>query len=119
VATRLHAKISPSEQPKSRVWQFSDGKLPERRFSAGPYSNLSQGCCRYPRVLTWALDGARDVDAPIAVPHSPQNFSPGWMAAPHFGQVAMRAVPQFVQNFLPTLLSPPHFEQHMFPLMND
>jgi hypothetical protein len=26
--------------------------------------------------------------APIAAPHSPQNFSSGWMAAPHLGQEA-------------------------------
>jgi dephospho-CoA kinase len=41
-----HAEADSS--PKSRVLRFSDGKLPERRFPARPYSNFSQGCCRYP-----------------------------------------------------------------------
>jgi hypothetical protein len=35
----------------------------------------------------------------IAVPHSPQNFSPRWVGALHFGQEPARGVPQFVQNF--------------------
>src|SRR5690242_2311944 len=50
-----------------------------------------------------------------AVPHSPQNVSPGWTGAPHFGQVVTRGAPHVVQNLRPSRLSLPHFEQRIFP----
>jgi hypothetical protein len=53
---------------------------------------------------------------PIAAPHSPQNFSSGWMGALHFGQLATRGVPQLVQNLRPSRLTLPHFEQPIFPI---
>src|SRR6516165_4882962 len=51
----------------------------------------------------------------IAAPHSPQNFSPGSMGAPHFGHEATSGVPQLVQNLRPSRLSLPHFEQRILP----
>jgi hypothetical protein len=50
-------------------------------------------------------------------PQSPQNFSPGWIVAPHFGQKATSDAPQFVKNLRPSRLSLPHFEQRIFPPM--
>jgi hypothetical protein len=47
------------------------------------------------------------------VPHSPQNFSPGWLEASHFGQVTLSGAPQFAQNLRPSRLSLSHFEQRM------
>jgi hypothetical protein len=49
-----------------------------------------------------------------AAPHSLQKLSPGWIGAPHFGQVATSGVPQLVQNLRPARLSRPHFEQRIF-----
>jgi hypothetical protein len=42
--------------------------------------------------------------ASLSAAHSPQNLSPGWIGAPHFGQEATRGVPQVVQNLRPSRL---------------
>jgi hypothetical protein len=60
-----------------------------------------------------SLGAAGCSDNPIALPHSPQNFSSGSTNALHFGQVATSAVPQFVQNLRPSRLPLPHFEQRI------
>jgi hypothetical protein len=64
-------------------------------------------------------DVALGADTRISAPHSPQNFSPAAMVAPHCEQVAARGVPQLVQNLRPSRLSLPHFEQRILPLMTD
>jgi hypothetical protein len=45
-----------------------------------------------------------------AAPHSPQNLSSGWLAAPHFGHALISGAPQRAQNLRPSRLSLPHFE---------
>ena len=66
------------------------------------------------RGVGCAIEWARAADPSSAPPHSPQNFSPGWTGAAHFGQVTTRGAPQFVQNLRPSRLSLPHFEQRIF-----
>jgi len=43
--------------------------------------------------------------------HSPQNFSPGRLAAPHDGQAAASGAAHSEQNFRPGRFSVPQFEQ--------
>jgi hypothetical protein len=48
--TRLHAKISRNKEPRSRCWRFSNEQIARESLAAGPNSNFSQGCCRYPMM---------------------------------------------------------------------
>src|SRR6516165_6448233 len=67
-------------------------------------ADSAAGCALAPAGVVYALNNA---------PHSPQNFSPGWLEAPHFGQVTLRSSPQFAQNLRPSRFSLSHFEQRM------
>jgi hypothetical protein len=49
--------------------------------------------------------------AASAVPHSPQNFWPGGLGAPHEGHTAASAAPHSPQNFCVGGFSAPQFEQ--------
>jgi hypothetical protein len=44
-------------------------------------------------------------------PHSPQNRTPGSLAAPHVGQPRDRRAPHSPQNFRPASFAVPHLEQ--------
>jgi hypothetical protein len=54
-------------------------------------------------------DGVADVVS--AVPHSPQNFTPGALRVPHDGQALESALPHSPQNFRPASFSDPQ-ERH-------
>ena len=43
--------------------------------------------------------------------HSPQNLSPGWLAAPHDGHAAASGAAHSEQNFRPGRFSVPQLEQ--------
>jgi hypothetical protein len=49
--------------------------------------------------------------AASAVPHSPQNFTPGAFAQPQASQVRASGEPHSPQNFLPASFSVPHAGQ--------
>jgi hypothetical protein len=55
--------------------------------------------------------GAASAKAP---PHSPQNLSPGWLVAPHFGHEVVSGAPQRAQNLRPSRLSLLHCEQRIY-----
>src|SRR5215469_5023445 len=59
------------------------------------------------------LGAAAVVDVVNDAPHSPQNFSPGWLEAPHLEQATLSGSPQFAQNLRPSRLSLSHFEQRI------
>ncbi len=50
-----------------------------------------------------ALAGGAELES--AVPHSLQNFAPGLLVAPQFGQPALIAAPHSLQNFAAASLS--------------
>ena len=50
-----------------------------------------------------------------AVPHSPQNLSSRWFAAPHLEQVMASGAPHAAQNLRPSRLRLLHFEQRILP----
>jgi len=58
-------------------------------------------------------------DAPIAAPHSPQNFSLASLMAPHLAHIAARGAPHSPQNLRPCRLSLPHFEQRIIPPLSE
>ena len=68
VATRLHAKISRSRQPKTPGLVVFGPKITHEALSCGPYSNASQGCCRYPNVcVSSRVDGSTQCRSSIAI----------------------------------------------------
>jgi hypothetical protein len=50
-----------------------------------------------------------------SVAHSPQNFSPGWLAAPHAGQATARGAAHSEQDFRPSRFSVPQLPQIIPP----
>jgi hypothetical protein len=48
-----------------------------------------------------------------AIPHSPQNFSPGSFSTLHERQRILSGAPHSAQNFRPSRFSTEHFEQRM------
>src|SRR5438105_12671918 len=61
-------------------------------------------------AVSLAVAGA---ESPNAEPQSPQNLSPGWLVAPHFGHGLTSGAPHLVQYFRPARLSLAHFEQRI------
>ncbi len=57
------------------------------------------------------VGGAGLVEAVSAVPHSPQNLTPGAFGVPHDGQALDNAVPHSPQNFLPGSFADPQAGQ--------
>jgi len=49
------------------------------------------------------------------MPHSSQNFDPGWVVAPQFEHFVSSGAAQSLQNFAPSRFSVPHFAQRMSP----
>src|SRR6266851_9609447 len=76
-------------------------------------SELLSGATRI-AALAVVVGGAGDVDKVSEFPHSPQNFSPDSLDAPHRGHFGASASPHCAQNLRPSRLSTPHFMQHMF-----
>ena len=103
----LHHSIDPLMSANSAVTVLrSPSSDADEALGAIRIADSAAGC----GLAAAAVDVVNDA------PHSPQNFSPGWLEAPHFEQVRLSGAPQFAQNLRPSRLSLPHFEQRMFPV---
>jgi len=105
---RLHRTLDVGEKRGDRL-ALALGSLP----AAGSMATLTAGTVLPGlRVTIWLADVVL-LTATKAVPHSPQNFSPGSFDAPHRAHCVLSAAPHSAQKRRPSRLSVPHLPQRI------